>query len=172
VTLAVNVPADAAVYVNGLLTSTPGTHRCYVSRGLVPGYGYTYKIRAVVNRDGEELSDEHVVRVRAGENKQVAFNFDRTPSQELAARVPTTLTIRVPEGAEVMLEGRATDATGAVRQFVTNELARGERWEGYNVVVRLDRDGRVDTRRKTINLIGGQSHKLSFDFAPERLALR
>jgi uncharacterized protein (TIGR03000 family) len=166
------VPADAAVYVNGRLTTTPGTHRRYLSRGLVPGYGYTYNIRAVVTRDGKELNDTRVVEVSAGENRQVAFNFDQAPSQDLAASVPTMLTVRVPEDAEVMLEGRATSATGTVRQFTTNELAKGEKWEGYNVLVKLDRDGRVDTRQKTINLIGGQSHELTFDFDPERLALR
>jgi len=170
--LAVNVPADAAVYVNGLLTKTPGTHRRFVSRGLVRGYGYTYNIRAVVKRDGKELSDTHVVHVQAGEKKQVAFNFDQAPLQDLADWVPTMLTVRVPEGAEVMLEGRATGATGTVRRFTTSELAKGEKWEGYNVVVMLAQDGRVASRQKSINLVGGQSHELSFDFGPERLALR
>jgi len=83
VTLAVHVPADARVYVNGYLTKTPGTVRQYISRGLVPGYQYTYKLRAVVHRDGKELSDTRVVRMRAGENHEVTFDFG---AANLAAR--------------------------------------------------------------------------------------
>ena len=166
--LSMDVPEDARVYVNGVLTKTPGTHRQFVSRGLASGYQYTYRVRAVVDRNGKELSDTQVVRVEAGDTADLAFDFDRaTPSL-----VPTTLTVHVPEDAEVTLEGHDTNATGSVRQFTTTGLAKGAEWNDYSLVVTLNRDGRVETRRKTINLIGGESRKLSFDFAPERVAAR
>lgn len=167
-TLAVHVPVDARVYVNDTLTKTPGAHRRFISRGLANGYEYTYKVRAVVRRDGKELSDTRVVQVKAGQAANLAFNFDRASSNS----VPTTLTLRVPEGAAVTLEGRETNAVGSVRQFTSTELAKGATWDNYNVVVTLQRDGRVETRKKTIDLIGGESRELTFDFGPARIAAR
>jgi len=166
--LSMDVPEDARVYVNGILTKTPGAHRQFISRGLASGYQYTYNVRAVVHRDGKELSDSQVVRVEAGETADLAFNFDRATTSP----VPTTLTVHVPKDAQVTLEGRETNATGSVRQFTTTELAKGAEWNDYSLVVTLKRDGRVETRRKTINLVGGESRELSFDFGPERVAAR
>lgn len=166
--LAVDVPEDARVYVNDMLTKTPGAHRRFVSRGLANGYQYTYKVRAVVDRDGKELSETRVVRVGAGQTADLAFKFDQAP----LSSVPTTLTLHVPEGAAVTLEGRETKATGSVRQFTTAELAKGAEWDDYNVVVTLERDGRVETRQKTIDLTGGESRQLTFDFGPARIAAR
>jgi len=86
--LSVVVPQDAKVYVNGMLTRTPGTHRQYVSYGLQPGYGYTYEVRAVVTRNGEELSDTQIVRVRVGETRDLAFDFRARADAVVAARLP------------------------------------------------------------------------------------
>ncbi len=61
--LSVVVPQDAQVYVNGMLTKTPGTQRQFVSYGLLPGYSYTYEVRAVVTRQGQTLSDTQIVRI-------------------------------------------------------------------------------------------------------------
>jgi len=166
-TLTVNVPQDARVYVNGMLTTTPGTDRRYVSRGLAKGYEYTYEVRAVVHRGGKELSDTRVVRVDAGRSANLAFNFNQLPS----ASVPTNLTLHVPEGAAVTLEGSETNSTGTVRQFTTTELAKGAEWDDYNVVVTFRRDGRLETREKTIRLVGGESRELTFDFG-DRIAVR
>lgn len=166
--LGIDVPEDARVYVNDILTKTPGAHRRYVSRGLANGYQYTYKVRAVVDRNGKQLSDTRVVRVGAGQTANLAFNFQQTPSTS----VPTTLTLHVPEGAAVTLEGRETKASGSVRQFTTTELAKGAEWNDYSVVVTLERSGRTEIRKKTIDLIGGQSRDLTFDFGPDRIAAR
>ena len=86
--LTVVVPEDAQVYVNGMLTKTPGTLRQFVSYGLKPGYNYTYEVRAVVTRDGETLSDVQVVRVRVGEARDLAFDFAARPDAVIAARLP------------------------------------------------------------------------------------
>ena len=86
--LTVVVPEDAQVYVNGMLTKTPGTLRHFVSYGLKPGYNYTYEVRAVVTRDGETLSDVQVVRVRVGEARDLAFDFAARPDAVIAARLP------------------------------------------------------------------------------------
>lgn len=88
VVLSVVVPQDAQVYVNGVLTKTPGTHRQFVSYGLLPDYRYMYEVRAVVTRNGEQLSDTQVVRVRVGEARSLAFDFSAHPAAVIAARLP------------------------------------------------------------------------------------
>lgn len=166
--LAVRVPADARVFVNGMLTKTPGTDRQYVSRGLAPGNDYTYEVRVEVTRDGRTYSNTQTVNLRANGTNELAFRMDQgfapVTSQTPAG---TSLTVRVPDGARVTLEGRSTEATGEVRKFITRELRDGQRWEGYRVVVELEQDGRVETSVKTIDLVGGKSHELSFDFSPQ-----
>jgi uncharacterized protein (TIGR03000 family) len=86
--LTVVVPEDAQVFVNGMLTQTPGTVRQFVSHGLKSGYNYTYEVRALVTRNGETLSDVQVVRVRVGEARDLAFDFAALPDTVLAARLP------------------------------------------------------------------------------------
>ena len=51
-TLTVNVPSDARVFVNGAKTTSVGSQRSYVSRGLQAGFNYTYEVRAEVERNG------------------------------------------------------------------------------------------------------------------------
>jgi uncharacterized protein (TIGR03000 family) len=81
------VPEDAQVYVNGMLTKTPGTQRQYASYGLQPGYTYTYEVRARVTRNGQTVEDVQFVRVRAGEERQLAFDFGTRPNAAIAARL-------------------------------------------------------------------------------------
>ena len=167
--MSVVVPEDARVYVNGILTSTPGTHRRYVSHGLMPGFRYTYEIEAVVNRSGRLIRDSHVVSVRAGETRDLALNLSDSPS---ATAVATQLTVHVPEDAEVQLEGRTASASGATRRFTTLDLPKGEQWDSYRVVATVHRDGQLVRQEKTLSMVGGESHELRFNFDSERLALR
>lgn len=85
--LTVVVPQDAQVFVNGMLTRTPGVERQYVSYGLQPGYSYTYEVRAVAIRDGREVSDTQVVRIRVGDARQLAFDFSADADEVIAARL-------------------------------------------------------------------------------------
>lgn len=172
-TLAVQVPVDARVYVNDRPTRTTGSYRQYISRGLVPGSDYTYEVRVEVVRDGRTISDVRTVNLRAGGTQELAFRMDR-PSSTIAARdsAATSLTLRVPESARVILEGQATEVTGEVRRFVTRELNDGQRWEDYRIVVEFEQDGQVQTSVKTIDLVAGRDHQLSFDFLPSRVASR
>lgn len=170
--LAVRVPADARVFVNGMLTRTPGVYRQYVSRGLVPGSDYTYEVRVEVARNGRTYNDVRTVHLRAGGSTELAFRMDQHAPVASLQPAETSLTLRVPETARVILEGRSTEVTGEVRTFVTHELRDGQRWDGYRVIVEFEQDGRVETGAKTIDLIGGGAHELSFDFSPQHVVMR
>jgi uncharacterized protein (TIGR03000 family) len=167
--LTVHVPADAKVYINGNVTTTIGTQRRYVSLGLEPGRRYTYEVRAVRERNGQELADTKSVQVGAGETAEMSFGFEaETPT----AAAETSLTLYVPEDANVILAGNPTDARGAVRHYATRGLAPGQTWSDYRIVVTVIRDGRPQTEVKTIRVTGGQSQTLSFHPAESRVAAR
>ena len=163
--LTVTVPEDAKVYVNNRLTRTPGARRTYVSRGLVGGSDYTYEIRAEIERDGKTVTRSRVVNLRAGQRADVAIDFSQ-PQDE----AETTLTVYVPEEAEVYLEGKKTSSRGKVRQFRTSMLKPGEKWEDYTVRVVWNRDGRKLTQERKITLEGGQVRELSFEFSNDVVA--
>lgn len=162
--LAVEVPADAKIFVNGQETSSTGENRQYISRNLQPGYNYTYEVRAELVRDGKKVEEVKTIDVRAGEVAKVAFNL--AP----ASKLETSLTVRVPAEAKVYLAGNATKATGEVRVFRTTGLSEGSRWSDYTIKVEMQKDGRTLTREEKISLSAGEAKELTFDFDAEKVA--
>jgi uncharacterized protein (TIGR03000 family) len=162
--LAVSVPEDAKIYVNGQPTSSTGSQRQYVSRDLKNGFNYSYEVRAEVVRDGKAIEQLKKVNVRAGETANLAFDF---PSSTEPA---TSLTVHVPADAKVYLAGNATKASGETRVFRTTGLSGGKAWEGYTVRVELERGGRTLTKEETISLKAGESREIRFDFEGDKVA--
>lgn len=154
--LTVSLPTSARVLVNGKTTSSTGSVRQFVSRGLVPGKTYKFEVRAEMDAaDGQVLTEEKTVVVNAGSQEQLQFAFS-----DSAAPVETMLTLNVPEGAKVVLAGSSTRASGTQRVYQSKQLKVGEVWDDYQVEVELD--GQV--KRQSIRLIGGDSLELTFDF--------
>jgi uncharacterized protein (TIGR03000 family) len=164
--LAVSVPEDAKVFVNGQPTTSTGNERQYVSRDLVSGMNYTYEVKAEVVRDGKTVEQVKRVSLRAGETSDLAFDFDAASSTE------TSLTVMVPAEAKVYLAGNPTSATGEVRVFRTTGLTAGKAWNDYTVRVEFEQDGRLVTQEKTISLRAGETQELSFGTQVEKVASR
>lgn len=163
--LAVNVPEDAKIFVNGQPTSSTGAARQYVSRDLANGYNYAYEVRAEVVRDGKTVEQVKTVNVRAGETANLAFDFPAG-----AAAAETSLTVYVPADAKVFLAGNATKAGGETRVFRTTGLSGSKSWEGYTIRVELERGGRVLTKEETISLKAGESREIRFEFEGDKVA--
>jgi len=83
--LTIWVPYDAKVKINGLATKSIGSRRQYVSHGLQPGFSYRYEVHAEVVRDGRVYEDARVVTMTAGERTAVAFGFNISPYEDMAA---------------------------------------------------------------------------------------
>lgn len=156
--LAVDVPEDAEVYVNGSKTRTQGSHRTYVSPGLIPGRSYAYSIRAVVERDGHTQEVTKLITFTAGDDVAVEMEFQEDRPIE------TLLTLHVPADAKVELAGSATKKVGVLRTFATSRLTSGEAWDGYLVRVTLERGGETLAQERLITVRGGQAQELTFDF--------
>jgi uncharacterized protein (TIGR03000 family) len=154
--LTVNVPGNAKVFVNGNPTTSTGAVRQYVSRGLEPGKSYKFEIRAEVEGvDGKVLTEEKTVAIAAGEREQLQFAFADSDS-----KIETAVTLNLPEGAQVILAGKTTKATGTQRTFRTSHLKPGQVWDDYEIEVKLGEQ----VKRQTVRLIAGDSLQLSFNF--------
>lgn len=168
--LTVEVPADAKVYVNGYLTSSTGTVRRFVSRGLDRNASYTYEVRAEVIRDGETESEVKTVKVGAGQITDVAFVLDGDRGRVAAGPKKTALILHVPTDAKVYLAGRETKSTGSIREFATTNLEEGSEWADYPVRVELEQDGRTLSRELTVSLQSGESREVAVDFDTPQVA--
>jgi len=82
------------------------------------------------------------------------------------------LTIVVPEGATVFVNGYRTKSTGVSRQYVSYDLKPGLSYK-YEVRAETVRDGRLVEDTKVVFLTAGDSQRLAFSFEPnpqQRLA--
>jgi len=84
--------------------------------------------------------------------------------------VKTRLTLNVPAEAKVTLAGVETKQSGAIRQFATTKLSAGQTWEGYAVVVEMEKDGQMVREERTLKLIGGQPQELTVNFDSNQIA--
>jgi uncharacterized protein (TIGR03000 family) len=160
--LAVQVPASARIYVNGRQTTSTGAYRQYLSRGLSSGMSYTYEVRAEAVIDGQQVEQTKTVKLHAGETANLAF--------DLASRPETSLTLRVPADARVILAGNETNGKGEVRVFRTTSLGSGEEWSDYQIRVLVERDGETQVHEETISLKAGDSRTLDVGLDTPKIA--
>lgn len=83
--LNLRVPSDAAVFVNDHMTSSTGSARRYISRGLEPGMSYQFEVRAEVTRNGVTTSRTKVVQLQVSQSADLVLDFD-TPQVVSLAR--------------------------------------------------------------------------------------
>ena len=152
--LSLDVPKSAKVYINDKLTKTKGTLRRYVSRNLVRGQEYRYRVKVVSESGGKEIVKSRVVTMRGGESNQLAFNFEP---------IVTRVVVSVPDDAKVIIDGKETSTTGAFRSFSTKKLKSGK-WDDYSVEVSVVRDGKTLTRKEKFDLGAGEFRFFEFDF--------
>lgn len=162
-TIYASVPENAKIYVNDSLTTSTGSERTFASSGLKAGKSYAYDFRIVYTVDGEEVVREKTIQLQAGQDVRLALDGD-TPVVAKAEPVKTELKLAVPADAKVFLAGAETRQTGETRTFASTRLQAGQTWEDYTVRVVLERDGQTLVKEKSMNLAGGESYELSFDF--------
>jgi len=145
--LSLELPRDAKVYINGKLTKTEGTLRQYASRNLKEDKDYRYRVKAVVNKDGREIVRTRLVSMRPGKDRSIRFDFNQPQI--------TTLVLKVPADAEVLLDGKKTKAKGKIRTYSTRKLSNEQSWNDYRIEVRYSKDGQQVVEQRTLNLMAG-----------------
>ena len=84
----------------------------------------------------------------------------------------TTLILNVPADAKVTLGGAETQQTGTVREFSTERLNAGDKWENYTIRVEATIDGQVRVAEKTVTVNAGDYQELAFDRPPRKSPAR
>jgi uncharacterized protein (TIGR03000 family) len=94
-TIHLTVPADAEVFVDDRPTHSKGTERHFVSRGLHEDRSYAYRLRVAFTRNGEQVVENKLVPVKAGDTIELRFGA----TEQLAAERDTTSgsKLKVPE---------------------------------------------------------------------------
>jgi uncharacterized protein (TIGR03000 family) len=87
-----------------------------------------------------------------------------------APAVKTSLTLHVPADAKISLAGVDTKQSGENRQFATTRLAAGQTWDGYKVVVEMNKNGQTLHEERMIKLVGGEAQELSINFDSTNVA--
>ena len=88
------------------------------------------------------------------------------PLQDKGVSAPTsegTISILVPENAQVTINGYVTKSTGRVRRYVAQNLEPGLVYP-FNVQVKVVRDGRALTDQRQVKLAGGALEAVVFNF--------
>ena len=91
-----------------------------------------------------------------------ASDSSSVPTQENSG----LLTIWVPYGAKVTVNGLQTRSTGSRRQFVSYGLKSGFSYK-YEVRADLVRDGQLQTETRTVILTAGERASVAFGFNPK-----
>jgi uncharacterized protein (TIGR03000 family) len=73
-TIVVNLPEDARLTIDGNPTTSVTDRRVFVSPSLATGRDFHYTLKAKVTRDGEPMTVEKTVTVRAGEETHVTLD--------------------------------------------------------------------------------------------------
>ena len=163
--LVVEVPEQATVFINGKETTTTGTVRNFISRGLTTDKKHTYVVRMVVEKEGKPTEKTKTVALAVGQRETVSFTAEAKPPLEeiKPAATPTNLTLRVPANAKVWLQGRLTTTAGTVREFETESLRDGESWDDYDITVVSEIHGRPWTITRRVTLTAGHDLDLTID---------
>jgi uncharacterized protein (TIGR03000 family) len=193
--LTVAVPMESArVTVNGHETTSDGMVRQFMSRGLKDGYLYTYEVVVTYEIDGREQRDTKTIKLRPGDMERMVFQQDSEAAKEESDAATeeaveedaeadakaekkddtteTVVQLYVPANAVVTLAGNETKGFGRVRTFRTTQLAAGQSWENYTVLVSTTVNGRNVQNERTINVAAGSTVELEFDFNATTLAMR
>jgi uncharacterized protein (TIGR03000 family) len=178
--LTVAVPSESAkVTVNGHETTSEGTVRQFMSRGLKDGYLYTYVVEVSYEHNGEMKTERREVKLRPGENEQLVFEAGEevesdvlTSAEDPAEPVVTVVKLHVPAEATVSLAGNETKGDGEVRTFRTTQLNAGDRWDDYVVRVTTEINGQAISKEQVISVKAGSTNELTFDFDQNSVATR
>jgi uncharacterized protein (TIGR03000 family) len=171
--LTVSVPLDASVVVNGYKTQAVGLVRQFKSRGLKPGFVYTYVVDVTYTVDGSELTESKSVKLRPGTSELIEFAASTTVAVETENQDLTTVVqLHVPADAKITLAGNVTDGDGELRTYRTHQLTAGEVWSGYTVRVTTEINGKAVSKERTLDLVAGSTNDLTFEFGVNELASR
>jgi uncharacterized protein (TIGR03000 family) len=144
------------VTAKGVVTSRSREEEAFLTPDLQPGRPYSYLFRAELTRDGRTITRTQRVAVRAGQHTEVDFS-DLAPGERETARV----TVRLPRGATLYVDGLAFTSTGTRTVYETPRLQKG-RVYFYTMEARLEGEP-GESLKKRIQVEAGKDVTVDFD---------
>ena len=170
----VRLPADARLYAEGRQLNLTSAERTFVTPPLQNGPEYSYTFRAEYLRDGETIARSKTVAVRPGATVTVEFadgvakaeprKAEPAPAKPTSApKVPSLptpgdrarITVKLPPGATLYVDGKKNERTEPVREFNTPPLPAGQEF-AYLMKAELMRDGRPETTTTKVSFRAGE----------------
>jgi uncharacterized protein (TIGR03000 family) len=84
-TITVRVPANAEVWMQGKKMSETGTERRFTLPALDPQATYDYDVRVTWSDNGRKVSDDHHLKIRAGDHQSITLIAATTKNQASSA---------------------------------------------------------------------------------------
>lgn len=150
----VKLPADAKLYANDQLTNLDSSERAFSTPALEKGLDYQYSMKIEYTRNGKTLTDNQIVKVRAGQVSVVDFN-----ERVKAETAISTLKFVVPEGAKLFVENKPLSLAGS--EFKTPELIKGAEY-AYSIRAEFNRDGKNETQTQRVVFKAGEPVTVDF----------
>jgi uncharacterized protein (TIGR03000 family) len=85
-TIILSLPADAKVSIDGVVTTSTSATRTFVTPDLTPEKEFVYTLSAQIVRDGQTLSVNEKVTVRAGEETRLNLGTEKFQSLTVATK--------------------------------------------------------------------------------------
>ena len=195
-TVVVNIPSDAKLFVEGRAMKVTNGERSFVTPPLPTDREAVYSFKIEFTRDGETITQSKKVNIRAGATTKVEFtdamakgirtsdkppenlpplNAKSTAKPAPAVDVPTVvppaldhakITVTLPKGATLYVNGTKNDRKELVREFTTPTLTPGKKYQ-YVMKAELIRDGLPEYQEQNIEFRAGDNLTLDFSSLAE-----
>ncbi len=152
----VRLPGDAKLYANGHLTTLTSGERDFTTPSLEKGRDFQYAMKIEYVRDGKTITDNQVVKVRAGEVSLVSF-----VDQARAETVTSKVTVNLPQGAKLFVEDQPRNLPVGVKEFQTPQLQKGVEYT-YSFRAELVKDGKTVAKTQRVMFKAGEPVNVDF----------
>jgi uncharacterized protein (TIGR03000 family) len=93
------------------------------------------------------------------------------PKKSTSVNVPATIIVSLPADARLTVDGAMTTSTSDRRTLMTPAL-EGDSTYVYTMQAEITREGRVLTQTQTVNVRGGMTSNVQFNFSNQSVASR
>jgi uncharacterized protein (TIGR03000 family) len=167
--LLVELPPDARLYVDGREMSLADI-RHVLTPELTPGREYFYTLKVEAVRDGKPVEESRRLTVRAGQVSRADFRDLGLAKKEIPMARPALVTVHIPNGAQLYVDGAAQSVTAGTRTFNTPSLEPGT---SYYYTFKVEMSPEDKSRSETRHVIVQSGKEVSVDFnEPKALVSR
>lgn len=163
-TVVVTLPADAKLFIDGVLSTLDTAVRVFRTPELRPGVKYSYELKIAVDRGGKPQETTKIVDVEAGKTARVHF------PEPGAAGSTARIQIAMPANATLYVDDAKWPSPGSAT-IQTPPLETGKDYE-YKLKLERPTDGTPEIITRTVVIQAGSDVKVDFNLAADAVASR